>query len=455
VKFFVEKESGHGKNAPRDVMYAPERDIGVALSEYAPGRFVTIDKKVFKSGGIYANPRPKGYEVNQAEFYFNNNEYHKDIYICSECNWFGLDKEDAKRSVCPYCGSDVVKNHMIRPWGFSPVRGDEIKFEDEDEQYTYAEAPYYSYVPESTDLASFGQSNIRYTKLPDRKVLTVNMGKNKNGFNVCKKCGGAEVAESNTTGAFSFSQPYHAHSVCRHEGAVDTGVYLGYEFLTDMFMLAISYDSTKLVGNKSADEKSILRAAATSMHEALKKAISIVQDIDYNEISGGWRPRMISDGELQLEMFFYDNLSSGAGYSSLIGSILDDVLDRARTILSECECSRSCKNCLDNYWNQRSHNLFDRQLGLQLLNYAQFGQLPYEYNDEEQKIYMAPLQKLIVEDSKKPYHDSRIVFEVVPALRKKPNNTKGRVYLNPYDLSDWLPNTFLTYRKLIGGVGGE
>jgi len=452
VRFFVEKESERGKNAPRDVQYAPERDIAVALSEYAPGRFVTIDKKIFKSGGIYANPRPKGFETNQAEFYFNNNEYYKDIYICSECNWFGLEKEDSQRSACPYCGADVVRNHMLRPWGFSPVRGDEVKFEDEDEQYTYAEAPYYSYVPEDTEMESFGQSNIRFANLPDKKVLTVNMGKSKNGFNICKKCGGAEVAEANATGTFSFSQPYHDNrGLCRHEGTVDTGIYLGYEFLTDMFMLDISYDSTKFVGNRSAEEKSILRAAATSMHEALKKAISIVLDIDYNEISGGWRPRIKSDGASHLEMFFYDNLSSGAGYSSLVGSILDDALDRARTILSECECSRSCKNCLDNYWNQRNHQLFDRQLGLQLLNYAQYGQLPNEYGVSDKEAYLAPLKKLISEDSGSTRTEHAIAFNVMPALRKKPNNTKANLYLNPYDLSDWLPNAFLTYRELTGG----
>lgn len=452
VRFFVEKESERGKNAPRDIQYAPERDIAVALSEYAPGRFVTIDKKIFKSGGIYANPRPKGFDTNQAEFYFKNNEYYKDIYICSECNWFGIEKEDSQRSVCPYCNADVVKNHMLRPWGFSPVRGDEVKYEDEDEQYTYAEAPYYSYVPEDTEMVSYGQSNIRFANLPDKKVLTVNMGKSKNGFNVCKKCGGAEVAQSNGNESFSFSQPYHdSRGLCRHEGTVDTGIYLGYEFLTDMFMLDISYDSTMLVSNRNSEEKNILKAAATSMHEALKKAISIVLDIDYNEISGGWRPRIKSDGASHLEMFFYDNLSSGAGYSSLIGSILEGVLDRARTILQECECSRSCKNCLDNYWNQRNHQLFDRQLGLQLLNYAQYGQITHEYNPSEQEAYLAPLKKLISEDLNSTKVESTIDFSVIPALQKKPENTKSNLYLNPYDLSDWLPNTFLIYRELSGG----
>lgn len=450
VRFFVEKESERGKNAPRDIQYAPERDIAVALSEYAPGRFVTIDKKIFKSGGIYANPRPRGFTTNQAEFYFNNNDYYKDIYICSECNWFGLEQEDSHHAVCPYCGAPIVRNKMLRPWGFSPARGDEVKYEDEDEQYTYAEAPYYSYVPENTKMDAFGQSNIRFANLPDRKVLTVNMGNSKNGFNVCRKCGGAEVVGGNMKGTFTFSQPYHDnHPLCQHEGTVATGIYFGYEFLTDMFMLDISYDSTKLVGNRSTEEKNILRAGVTTLHEAIKKAVSIVLDIDYNEINGGWRPRIKSDGNSHIEMFFYDNLTSGAGYSSLIGLILDKVLDRAKIILSECGCSRSCKNCLDNYWNQRNHQLFDRLLGLQLLNYAQNGYLPDEYDNNEQKAYLAPLQKLISEDIGKPKPSPPVAFKVIPALRKKPENARGQIYLNPYDLSDWLPNAFMTYKNLV------
>ena len=95
-----------------------------------------------------------------------------------------------------------------------------------------------------------------------------------------------------------------------------------------------------------------------------------------NEINGGWRPKINSDGHSHIEMFFYDNLTSGAGYSSMIGSILDKVLDRARHILSDCECSRTCKNCLDNFYNQRNHSLFDRHLGLQLLNYAEHNEYP-------------------------------------------------------------------------------
>ncbi len=449
VRFFVEKESERGKNAPPDIQYAPDRDIAVALSEYAPGRFVTIDKKIYKSGGIYANPRPRGFERNQAEYYFKNKDYYNDIYICTECNWFGIDQEEFPQMQCPYCGASIDHKKMLRPWGFSPVRGDEVKFEDEDEQYTYTEAPFYSYVPSDTRMVKYGQSNIRYANLSDRKVLTVNMGKGKNGFNVCQKCGGAEVADDKNNGNFTFSQPYHDnHPLCRHEGTVATNIFLGYEFLTDMFMLDISYQSSKLVSNGNAEEKSILRAAVTTIHEAFKKAVSLVLDIDYNEISGGWRPRIKSDGDSHIEMFFYDNLTSGAGYSSLIGSILDKVLERARIILSECECSRTCKNCLDNFWNQRNHQFFDRHLGLQLLNYAEFGQLPDDYNISEQQAFIVPLLKLIEEDKDTP-NPHTTIFEVIPAIRKKPVDIGKKIYLNPYDLSDWLPNSFLKCRNFI------
>ena len=349
--------------------------------------------------------------------------------------------------VCPYCGAEVVQNKMLRPWGFSPIKGEAVKFEDEEQQYTVAEPPYYSYVPEGIKKINFGQSNISFVNLPDRNVLTVNMGKNKNGFNVCRKCGGAEVAEARPNGAFSFSQPYHDNTLCRHDGSVVANTFLGYEFLTDMFMLDIAYDSLKLVGNSGAEEKSILRAAVTTLHEALKKSVSLVLDIDYGEISGGWLPRIKDDGNSHIEMYFYDNLASGAGYSSLIGSTLDKVLTMARRILSNCECSRSCKNCLDNYWNQRIHPLFDRDLGLQLLNYAEFGQLPEAYTSLEQSDYLIPLHRLISEDAGVP--NPKFSFKVLPAIQKKPDNTKEKMYLNPYDLSDWLPNTFMTYRNLV------
>lgn len=445
IRFFVEEESPYGKKYPRVVKYAPERDIAVAISEYAPGRFVTIDKKIYKSGGIYANPKPHGYNTNQAEFYFSNGDYFSDILVCSECNWFGHKEEGV--DTCPYCHAPVETKKMLKPWGFAPERGDDVKFEDEDEDKTYAEAPYYSHVPEDSQMIPY-KGQIRFANLENRQVLTINMGKSKHGFNICRCCGGAEVADSKNTGKPKITQPFHNNApICRH-GVVESEVYLGYEFLTDMFMLDIRYDTTKLVSNKSTQEKILLRIAATTLQEAIKKAVSLELDIDYNEINGGWMSRIDDENMLHLELFFYDNLTSGAGYSSLIGGVLEKVLQRTRNILSTCNCSRTCKNCLDNFYNQRNHELFDRYLGLQLLDYAETGILPEDYERSEQLGYLIPLKHLIIEETGVCEEQIAMDFEVLPALYKKPRNTEKKMYLNPYDLIDWLPNTFVDYIAL-------
>lgn len=444
VRFFVEKDSDTFRRGPREVRYAPERDIAVAISEYAPGRFITIDKKIYKSGGLYSNPRPKGYDNNQAEYYFNSKDYKKNIIVCTECNWFGDAKEEITE--CQYCHAPVERHTMIKPWGFAPVKGDAVKYEDEEEERTYAEAPYYSYVPKETEMQDYKDTNIRFAQLKDHKVLTVNMGKKKNGFNICTKCGGAEVAEPNQNEEYKFSQPFHDRFLCRHEGTVARNIYLGYEFLTDMFMIDIKYDTEKLVSNSDNEEKTILRSAATTLHEGIKRAVSLSLDIDYNEISGGWRTRYDDNGEAHIEMFFYDNLSSGAGYSSLIGEdgVLEEVLSKAHDILKGCTCSRSCRNCLDNFYNQRNHDLFDRKLGLQLLEYALEGKYPEDFSLEEQGVYLAPLKKLIKE-SKANSANKEVEFIVIPSLRKREREEKGRLYLNPHNLSDWLPQAFIEY----------
>lgn len=446
VRFYVEEPSPYGGRNPYQIKYAPERDIAVAISEYAPGRFVTIDKATYKSGGIYANPRPFGYDSNQAEYYFDNREYYKEILVCTECNWFGH-KEDNIDS-CPYCHAPVETRKMIRPWGFAPERGDAVELEDDDEDKTYAEAPYYSHVPEEQQMSHY-KGQLRFAKLENRHVLTVNMGKSKHGFNICRCCGGAEVADPKGQQKIKVSQPFHNNTpVCRHE-FVEREVFLGYEFLTDMFLLDITYDSNRLVGRRTAQERLILRTAATTLLEAIKKAISQELDIDFNEVNGGWMSRIDNNDLLHIELFFYDNLTSGAGYSSLIGSCLENVLKRARNIMSSCDCARTCKNCLDNYYNQRSHDFFDRHLGLQLLDYAESGFLPEDYEEKTQQHFLIPLKRLICDEMNIQESEIPVHFEVLPALYRKPQNTNRTMYVNPYDLSDWLPNTFMDYRMLI------
>jgi len=324
VNFYVE-ESTRNYDKPR-IKYSPSRDLSLAISDYAPGRFITIDKKTYKSGGIYANPRPRGFFDKQAEYYFNGTEHIKNVYFCDKCNWFGEQTDK-----CPYCGSSVSSKTMLKPWGFAPEKGDALRHKDIDEVRTYAAAPYYSHVPRSEELKSSKYPNIFTAEMGDQSVIMVNMGnENKEGFNVCKKCGGASVASARTP---SVSQPYHGgRSLCNHDL---TNVFLGYQFKTDMAMIELHYNTSVL-----SSEDKIIKAATETVVEALHQAITQVLEIDYREINCGHILRYLDDGNLNIEIFFYDNLSSGAGYCSQITSRLDDILDMALKKL-ECECDKN------------------------------------------------------------------------------------------------------------------
>lgn len=65
---------------------------------------------------------------------------------------------------------------------------------------------------------------------------------------------------------------------------------------------------------------------------------------------------------------------------------------------------------------------------------------------EEQKKYLVPIKKLIAEDNST---SNEFRFEVIPALRKRIRDEKGKMYLNPYNLSDWLPNAFIEYIRKV------
>lgn len=442
VKFYVEENSDNSYK--RGILHAPERDIAIAISEYAPGRYITIDKSLYQSAGLYKVPRPNNYKNKApAEYFFNSKDYIKNILVCTECNWF--DDEDSIHKSCPYCGSPIEKHKMVKPWGFGPVNGVKSNNEDKNEERTYAENPFYSYVPKKSEVKKYKETKISYANLEDKKVLIVNMGKRKKGFNICRSCGGAEIAKDLQENQHKIYMPYISTTSCDHK--VENNLYLGYEFLTDMFMLDISYDSNKLVSIYDPEEKAILKSAATSLHEALKKAISLTLDIDFNEVNGGWRFRSDKGGESHIEMYFYDKLSSGAGYSSLIGeeSIMEEVLLRAKKVLSDCSCYRSCKNCLDNFYNQRNHNYFNRFIGLELFDYAVYGKYPSDFSKDEQNDYLKPLIKLIEESDLGFKKD--VEFKVIPSLRKRKRNEKGVIYFNPINLSDWLPNAFTEFSE--------
>ena len=96
------------------------------------------------------------------------------------------------------------------------------------------------------------------------------------------------------------------------------------------------------------------RTALTSLVEALCLAASRALQIDEGELAGNWNPVLGANGR-EVDLYLYDLLPGGAGYTRQIKQNLDRVLDAAETILCGCTCVASCYRCLRHYSNQFLH----------------------------------------------------------------------------------------------------
>ena len=137
VGFSIEDRQG------MKVEQEPDRSLDLAISEYAPGRLIVVNKKTYKSAGIY-NFHSKLKEEDKehpARKYFDSKEYVKHIFYCTNrsCSWVGSEDPNGK---CPFCRQDTIKyQDMIKPWGFAPKDGTSIREAEAEAEMSYAELP--------------------------------------------------------------------------------------------------------------------------------------------------------------------------------------------------------------------------------------------------------------------------------------------------------------------------
>jgi len=92
------------------------------------------------------------------------------------------------------------------------------------------------------------------------------------------------------------------------------------------------------------------------------------------------------------------SLSSGAGYAIAASAEISSLLNRVRTILTECDCKGACHKCLRHYRNQYVHGMLDRFAALELLNWGINGKMPAPLSPELQKEFILPLSNILNEE---------------------------------------------------------
>jgi len=264
-----------------------------------------------------------------------------------------------------------------------------------------------------------------------RNLVTVNKGIGDRGFLICPNCGRAEPVFGKgypKSIMFKGGVPrQHLHPL--EQGAYCDGqsvgpYYLGHSFLTDVMLLRIRVESPAICFIADSPERSGKpgRAALTSFVEALCLAASNKLQIEEGELSGNWCPVLGGDGN-EVQVFLYDLLPGGAGYTKLVKENLDLVLEETERLLLNCSCDTSCYHCIRNYSNNFLHASLDRGLALTLLQHLRRGEIP-ALNTHENSIALSPLKDLLRLQGHEILQDQTRDRALVPLIIKRSDGSE-------------------------------
>ncbi|WP_224543693.1 DEAD/DEAH box helicase [Mesorhizobium sp. CA16] len=403
--FLVERLVKRNDEWKMEVDERPQQSISKALSEYAPGRLIVINKETYRSGGVVANTLPD--VENRAQAIFDE---RRTLVHCENCS-FVADLNDTTQggAHCPVCASDLKHTHMVVPQVFLPEDGRALKDDDRDQDITYATAAQFP-VPVGKDdlpsLRSIGR-NLTYVVTTDRQLVTVNKGQEtsagRSGFWICNQCGRASVDEpphGSHTRPYKIEYSYGQRKPGQRCAGTYENVFLGHVFSTDLLLLRIGLKRPLITETSDPLQLRILEDALYSLAEGLRLAASRHKQIDLDPAEFGAGFRIVpnrEDDSLMLDVYLYDTLSGGAGYAELAARNIEEVLQQTLALLEDCpaHCEHSCQSCLRHYHNQYLKDRLDRNLGAELLRYALDGTLPQEKTSLAQARLLLNLQRLL------------------------------------------------------------
>ncbi|MDN4607167.1 DEAD/DEAH box helicase [Sporosarcina highlanderae] len=357
----------------------PQLELNRALSEYAPGRQVVVNKKTYRIGGIY-NPFSKNPDAPAQDI----NIYEKRVAFCLKCNFTKKLEDNKLHEVCPNCKENILIRPYVRPTGFSPEKGRELQKGDLSQEYSYTSTPQLIIDKEDFKPSPYNKLGlIKYMHRENEELIIVNRGAdNESGFWMCEDCGFIKPVLGNEDLSKGHDKPFQQSGMVERKcsGSLHQ-IYLGNSFRTDLFLIRLTMDE-KLDFYAS---KKWLHDALNTLGEGLVLASSRILDIDAQELTVGYRILQEEQGIGFVDLYLFDTLSGGAGYSYEAGNRITEIIEKTFDVLNECanNCDSSCYKCLRNYQNQMKHGQLNRMLGLELLTYLVSGHLKVYTSEQE------------------------------------------------------------------------
>lgn len=361
--------------------YTPSQSLRIALSSYAPSMQVWIDGLQYTSGAIYSpgkNERPDAWKRRLL---------YQECQVCD----YARTKPQGEVKLgthedCPGClGVSTLSGaqNWLRPPGFAhPVNIDPQSSSDDQPDRSYASRAKLSAPAPADDEAGWLHPCDLIAVYPDRKELIVtNRGPRDEGYRYCTSCGRiapySEQGNSKDTvkldGPHSTPYPALRNGTC---AGYTTTLVLGSSFRTDLAIVRLTVDPPVLLkpGMPST------RAALRTVGEAIAAAACELLELEPQELEAEFRPALTERGPdgYQAEIYLYDTLPGGAGFSHQAADLGRKLLEKALERLQSCsaDCDASCYRCLRSYKNKLQHPELDRHVGAALLEYLLGGAEP-------------------------------------------------------------------------------
>ena len=367
-------------NSSKKEVATIDRDLDLAISEFAPGSQKTKDKMIHTSIGFTSPILGKSLKTEKPIL-----DGHW-IFRCENCNFIKTDNSKEKLDTkCPECKKDNTEKSIfeyIIPKGFRTDFSRGKDAEDID-------------ISVFQGRGSFIEANFRQEK-HEKYNCKIDYRKDGNVFRINDN---NEDFFSGSIGTTSIGRKKQNNNKLENQWIVDD--YKSYISNPNQFFFTgiQKYNDIALASKKQTDVFSIIhdrisscldlnflkdyssmKGAYYSAAFILRTLIADYWDIDPEELEiGNIVRKKIAEGVYGGEIRLNDKLPNGAGFSSEIKEILHKVFEKIQkprksqfieNLYKEEHlktCDSSCSQCLQTYRNINYHGLLDWRLGISLI----------------------------------------------------------------------------------------
>ena len=338
-----------GNNSRGKMGLQLQRDLSMAISEYAPGSQIVANGNLITSSYIRKVPRMswKMYDYITCECKTLNIDPHvelaeySNLQTCHQCGKT-LDPEKRRVFLIPSFGFEASGDHVVKPGLRRPMR-------------TYrGEIAYVGYREKIESRQHRMNGCLVETAMSHDDEMAVI---NESNFYVCETCGFTDLDEKTFTRSKRMKHKNTAGYWCKNDGRNMLKRFsLGYRFKTDVLQI-------RFIDPDVAEWETAL-----SLLYAVIRGACAYLSIDQDDVAGCVQYFYNEATQrANFSLILYDKTPGGAGHVRRIGqgNEIEAVLKSALSLMKSCTCGgenmdSSCYACLRSYYNQKYHDILRR-----------------------------------------------------------------------------------------------